>query len=507
MKMRKYRLFLFCSVGICVVSLLYCYKTLQKGNFLQQLSGHRSGLKSLAILSGFFWKSPLSTSLTGHNNNFLSDTYKHQRAVEIMRKKAFDGKELSEADLVMPDPTGPHGELHKRVYILQDDVTPYFIHSELDALCFHEGTEKAGQRMILKYHEKNSTVLDGHTNKTSRNAAKCACRQGWHGPNCGVPTVVQHSNLPTKSHLKARKVPRRILNAININHEFDLLHARFHELADTVDLFLVCESNFTAYGNSKPLTFLQLLLNGTFNYIKHKILYIFLDHFPKGGRADGWIADDYLRTFLTKNGMSRVRGLRPDDVFILDDADEIPVREGLLFLKLYDGWTEPFGIHMRKSLYGFYWKQLGTLDVLSGCTVAMLHTVYKRDGILLRRRDYYTMPGMRQYEKASGHVLIPWSIGSPVHYAGWHCSWCFKPEGIYYKLISAQNGDFPRWGDFAEKRKLTYIKELIRTGGWFDGSAPHYPQTNPKEHMFAPKYLLDNFERYRHLLDNPYEKR
>lgn len=95
-------------------------------------------------------------------------------------------------------------------------------------------------------------------------------------------------------------------------------------------------------------SFLQLLLNGTYDYVRHKILYVFLDHFPDGGRQDGWIADDYLRTFLTHNGMSRVVGARSDDVFVINDADEIPALDGLLFLKLFDGWTEPFAIHMRK---------------------------------------------------------------------------------------------------------------------------------------------------------------
>lgn len=508
MVFRRYRVFLLCSVGICVVSLLYCYRTLQQDVF--PLSVHRSGLKSLALLRGFFWADPLSAALSDHSDP-LSDRISHWEEREVLRRRAPGGQV---AELILPDPTGPNGDILTRPYILRDDLTPYFFSAEPGVLCFREGTEelagdivdRAGQRLILEHHKKNSTVVDDRTKKTGKKAGKCTCRKGWHGPHCGVPTVVQHSNLRTKSHLSPRKVPRRLINAINVNHEFDLLHVRFHELADAVDLFLVCESNFTAYGDSKPLRFLQLLLNGTFRYIEHKILYIFLDHFPKGGRADGWIADDYLRTFLTKNGLSRVQGLRPDDVFVLDDADEIPLREGLLFVKLYDGWTEPFGIHMRKSLYGFFWRQLGTLDVLSGCTVAMLLAVYKGDGILLRRRDYYNMPGFRQYEKTSGHVLIPWSIGNPVHYAGWHCSWCFKPEGIYYKLISAQNGDFPRWGDFPEKRKLTYIKELIRTGGWFDGSDPEYPPSDPKEHMFAPRYLLDNFEQYRYLLENPYAK-
>ncbi|XP_066530776.1 beta-1,4-mannosyl-glycoprotein 4-beta-N-acetylglucosaminyltransferase a [Hoplias malabaricus] len=504
MKVRRHKLFLFCSVGISVVSLLYCYKSLQQVPFLQD---DQSSLKSLFMFTDVFWGAPQTSSL--HN------THNHHRAEQILRQVKHDGKESKVENLVGSDSTDLDGELHKKTYVLEEDLTPYFLHTDTGELCFSEGTRTVKQsnasesedaKSKLELHKKNNTILVGHTVK-ERKVVKCVCHQGWHGPNCGVPTVVEHSNLPTKTSLKPRKVPRRIINAININHEFDLLHVRFRELADTVDLFMICESNFTAYGDPKPLTFRHLLLNGTFDYIKHKILYIFLDHFPQGGRANGWIADDYLRTFLTKNGLLRVQNLRQDDVFILDDADEIPFRDGILFLKLYNGWTEPFGIHMRKSLYGFFWKQFGTLDVISGCTVAMLLMVYKGDGILLRRREYFNMPGFRQYENKSGRRLMPWSIGSPVHYAGWHCSWCFKPEGIYYKLIAAQNGDFPRWGDFAEKRKLDYIRELIRTGGWFDDSLPRYPPTDPKEPMFAPKYLLDNYDRYRYLLENPYAKR
>lgn len=117
-----------------------------------------------------------------------------------------------------------------------------------------------------------------------------------------------------------------------------------HHIAITCNLQVLLLKWYLPHSPS----FLQLLLNGTYDYVRHKILYVFLDHFPDGGRQDGWIADDYLRTFLTHNGMSRVVGARSDDVFVINDADEIPALDGLLFLKLFDGWTEPFAIHMRK---------------------------------------------------------------------------------------------------------------------------------------------------------------
>ncbi|XP_061079523.1 beta-1,4-mannosyl-glycoprotein 4-beta-N-acetylglucosaminyltransferase-like isoform X2 [Conger conger] len=539
MKMRRHKVFLFCTVGLCVISFLHYYKALHYVSLLRELSAPYPNIKSFIVVAGMFWKertTPLSSSLL-KGGQALAMRLSDNEAEDSMELDREMGKDLiAWYDRVQPnhpnrkdaavrkaprmfapaDPMGPLGDLHQHNFQLRDDTTPYFVHTKAGALCFRHGTEMAtpkdgavreeeraaGQRSILQH--QNTAHSPRARPQRGKRLVRCVCRQGWHGPYCGIPTMVQHSNLPTKDRLTPREVPRRVINAINVNHEFDLLHARFHELAQAVDLFLVCESNFTAYGETRSLQFLQLLLNGTYRYVQHKILYVFLDHFPDGGRQNGWIADDYLRTFLTQNGMSRVQGVRPDDVFIINDADEIPAREGVLFLKLFDGWTEPFAIHMRRSLYGFFWKQLGSLEVVSGCTVGMLNAVYENDGIKLRRREYYTMPGFRKYENDTGHILVQWSIGSPVHFAGWHCSWCFSPEGIHLKLISAQNGDFPRWGDYEDKRDLNYIRKLIRTGGWFDGSVQEYPPSDPKEHMYAPKYLLDNFERYRYMLVNTY---
>ncbi|XP_068177115.1 beta-1,4-mannosyl-glycoprotein 4-beta-N-acetylglucosaminyltransferase isoform X2 [Antennarius striatus] len=597
MKMRRHRVFLLCTVGLCVISFLHYYKALHYVSLLRELSAPYPNIKSFIMVTDFFWRekgvatTPLSPASPeeapplpvlhqldvnaeprggrGMGSNPLREEpapphpweipENHQRgdapneggAEDILKTRnpsqlsQPSGPELPEVPLGR-EHQGAHkdrlpdtaerimGDLHTRTHQLQDDKTPYFVRTKAGALCFRQGTEvaapkeyneksgasmadrvgegaragPAGQRKLLDVQQQPSITpkAKARSRGNGKRLVKCVCRPGWHGPYCGVPTMVYHSNLPTKERLTPRETPRRVINAINVNHEFDLLHVRFHELAQAVDLFLVCESNFTAYGEKRPLTFLRLLLNGTYDYIRHKILYVFLDHFPDGGRQDGWIADDYLRTFLTHNGMSRVVGGRSDDVFVINDADEIPAREGLVFLKLFDGWTEPFAIHMRKSLYGFFWKQFGSLEVISGCTLGMLRAVYDGDGIKLRRREYYTMSGFRKYENDTGHILVQWSIGSPFHFAGWHCSWCFTPEGIYFKLVSAQNGDFPRWGDYEDKRDLNYIRDLIKTGGWFDGSLQEYPLADPKEHMYAPKYMLEHFDRYRYLLENPYNK-
>jgi len=57
------------------------------------------------------------------------------------------------------------------------------------------------------------------------------------------------------------------------------------------------------------------------------------------------------------SGLKRISGLRPDDLFVLLDADEIPTKEVLMFFKLYDGYPEPVRLGLRWSVFGFFWKR------------------------------------------------------------------------------------------------------------------------------------------------------
>ena len=70
-------------------------------------------------------------------------------------------------------------------------------------------------------------------------------------------------------------------------------------------------------------------------------------------------------------------------------------------------------------------------------------------------------------------------------------------------MTSAQNGDFPRWGDYEEKLDLDYIAELIRTGRWFDGTKPVF-QVTPKSEgdpLYAPEFVWKNKDRFDYLLN------
>jgi hypothetical protein len=48
------------------------------------------------------------------------------------------------------------------------------------------------------------------------------------------------------------------------------------------------------------------------------------------GYENGVIADGYMRRHLTRNGFSRLAGVRPDDLFVYTDGDELILPEILV---------------------------------------------------------------------------------------------------------------------------------------------------------------------------------
>lgn len=68
MKMRRHRVFLLCTVGLCVISFLHYYKALHYVSLLRELSAPYPNIKSFIMVTGFFWRekgaatTPLSPS-------------------------------------------------------------------------------------------------------------------------------------------------------------------------------------------------------------------------------------------------------------------------------------------------------------------------------------------------------------------------------------------------------------------------------------------------------------
>lgn len=54
--MRRHRVFLLCTVGLCVISFLHYYKALHYVSLLRELSAPYPNIQSFIMVTGFFWK-------------------------------------------------------------------------------------------------------------------------------------------------------------------------------------------------------------------------------------------------------------------------------------------------------------------------------------------------------------------------------------------------------------------------------------------------------------------
>ncbi|XP_068246446.1 uncharacterized protein [Palaemon carinicauda] len=387
-------------------------------------------------------------------------------------------------------------------FVLKNDEKAYF--TKIDNIeCFTLGTD------IVK------------TKLTKKDT--CSCLQYYYGDDCGIPEAVwfsQSSKLSGEVRLNRRKVPRRVINGLPVNHEFAMFEARMHELHDVIDAFLIVESNYSSHGDLKELSFLKRFQDGYLAEFQDKIHYIKLMFFSNESRSNGWRADSYLRFYMGSKGLKQMIGLRDDDLFMLSDADELPTREVVTFLKLYDGYPEPVGFGLRWNVFGFFWQvpadstfmnwisgaKEKLLVVYSVATIGMLKKVLLNNVFYIRKERAWEHPqledNLNRYRE-EGHLVKNWIVGSVDHYAGWHCSWCFSPSGIVRKMNSAQANDKPRWGDYPEKKNITYIISRIWKGRWFDNQAYYLPVKNPLERFYAPSYFLEHPESYRSLLYHP----
>ena len=366
------------------------------------------------------------------------------------------------------------------------------------------------------------TVPDGNVScfiagtNWSISSTDCRCLDGYHGVKCGIPSVVWSSCLADTcqlNELRIRQKPRRIIHGFNINHEVQFLDIRLGEIGHVVDVFIVAESNVTAGGDAKPLYILPALKKGAARRWQHKMLHVFIDHFPEEGYRDGWLADTFIRDEMGRQGLARIQDIRSDDIFLLLDADEIPSPQVLLFLKLYDGYPEPVALTFRWSVYGFFWRKAkaGTMEeedttIVAAATMDMISKVYDTKVMSLRWDRLMESPFVErlvEYRRPGSIATRKWNIGNvgQALFAGFHCSWCYDPEGIRLKLVSAQKNDKPRWGDYPEKLDPQYIGSLVDKG-WFDGSKP-LNLVDQQNQPYAPEYVIRNADRFERILRHP----
>ncbi|KAK3849342.1 hypothetical protein Pcinc_043902 [Petrolisthes cinctipes] len=322
-----------------------------------------------------------------------------------------------------------HSGIKPHTFVLVDDTRQYF-------------GEVGGRTCFLAGTNQERTLAD-------TSGDKCWCQVGYFGADCGIPEAAWFSMYKNKFSRHPADPsycsPSPSLMACLSTTSTPMFEARMHELYDVVDVFIVAESNYTAHGDPKD-----------FN-------------------------------FLNSKGLPLLKGLRDDDLFVLSDADELPTKEVVTFLK-----------GPREALS----------EVSSAATISMLRDVLYNNAFYIRKSglwQYYRLAKNLRHYRDQGHYVKEWVVGTSGHYAGWHCSWCFSPENMIRKMDSAQANDIPRWGNYPDKKNITYITSRIRNGIWFDDRLRMLAVRDTGHHdpYYAPRYLLQHPHLYRSILFHP----
>ncbi|KAJ7772105.1 glycosyltransferase family 17 protein [Mycena maculata] len=287
-------------------------------------------------------------------------------------------------------------------------------------------------------------------------------------------SVCRLHNWPERKDEKVK-----VLDAILISTELDLLEIRLNELDPVVDRFFILESNATFTGLPKEASF--SLNRKRFAKFDKKISYRLVPGYPLEEGQSPFEQESNARNQMTKLLRAHMTEFLPDtkSIVIMSDIDEIPAAHTIELLRTCD-FGQSIHLQLRNYVYSFEW--------LVG------FTSWRASVHLWGPDSYY------RHSQSGDTVLAD---------AGWHCSYCFRtiPEYVT-KMKGFSHAD--RIGGRLELLDPQRIQDTICHGKDIFGMLPEAynyvdllsalslePLTTA---VGLPLFLIENAERFKFLL-------
>lgn len=249
-----------------------------------------------------------------------------------------------------------------------------------------------------------------------------------------------------------------------------------NELNPFVDKFVLIESTHTFTGAPKRLYYDEAKDTESFAPFRDKIIHHVFDAIPN---ADGWHNERAQRNSLDKVLIDC--NAQPDDIIIFTDIDEIinpdvfPVIERTYIPS--------------KLLMKLYYYYFNCLSSQSWAWPAFCRYQHYITGDALRNATYYE--GGKDYHKIA------------VLNAGWHFSYLMSAEMIADKLDTfLHDSTVSRYYDKEPHKNIEKIQSCIDTHQDLFGRNDHSYYIEPLD---APKYIMNNIEKYRPFIAENYE--
>ncbi|KAJ7496983.1 glycosyltransferase family 17 protein [Mycena latifolia] len=271
----------------------------------------------------------------------------------------------------------------------------------------------------------------------------------------------------------------KILDAILMSTELDLLEIRMNELDPVVDRFYIIESNATFTGLPKETSF--ALNRSRFSKFEKKISYRLVPGYPLEPGQSAFDQEANTRNQMTKLIRSHMAEFLPEteSLVIMADVDEMPSASTIELLRTCD-FGQSIHLQMRNFVYSFEW--------FVGFT-SWRASVHRWD-----QNSFY------RHSQSSDTMLAD---------AGWHCSYCFRtiPEYVT-KMKGFSHAD--RIGGRLDLLDPKRIQDTICRGKDIFGMLPeayNYVDLFSKLSLEPlttavglPLFLIENTERFKFLL-------
>lgn len=273
----------------------------------------------------------------------------------------------------------------------------------------------------------------------------------------------------------------KVYDLFSFYNEFEVLEIRLQELWDTVDYFILLESNVTYVGNPKPYLFDEN--KERFTKYMSKIRHIKLDvPFAEQKKVfpneidDHWTREKYQRYAA----MQELTDLAEDDIVIVSDCDEIPRAEMIEMIKEDENDYDRYLMFIPQLQY----------------KINYMKTQYpSRHGVIMvtRGRAFINPQQEREFsffwnQKPANTVIVD--------HGGWHFTYFGDDEHCINKIKNFAHTEQNRDNIINEFD----IEWMIRNKYGFEGNRSNERFEYVIVDEYFPKCITDNIEKWSHMI-------
>jgi beta-1,4-mannosyl-glycoprotein beta-1,4-N-acetylglucosaminyltransferase len=274
-----------------------------------------------------------------------------------------------------------------------------------------------------------------------------------------------------------------VFDCFTFFNELDLLEFRLRLLSGVVDKFVICESNLTFSGNTKPYNFQDN--RERFKDWEDKIIYLPIEQ-DKEGMAFEKVTSyspnngPFLLEYQQRNALIYAAELMKDgDLVFIGDLDEIPDPRAVTALKqsgiIINGINNSVSFSM---LFHYYYMncQMEGYDRIWNGTVACF-------------ADYFKEKGPQYFRDHRNHF-------TKLPNAGYHFSYLGGPEKVKTKIESFAHTEFNRPDITSDDNIINAInngQDIFKRNGvsYKVVSLSHYPEPIRSLMLEYPQFIKD----------------